>query len=82
MLEDHRAYDQSLEKTLCERRCDEADHASPRPTAETHPCLGARILAKTQQAPPDGSTHWSLRKMAAVIGVGKELIPRCGRKQI
>ena len=36
--------------------------------------LRAKILAKTQQPPPDGSTHWSLRKMAAVIGVGKELI--------
>jgi transposase len=36
--------------------------------------LRARILAKTQQAPPDGSTHWSLRKMAAVMHVGKDLI--------
>lgn len=34
----------------------------------------ARILAKTQQPPPDGSTHWSLRKMAAVMHVGKDLI--------
>lgn len=38
--------------------------------------LRARILAKTQQAPPDGSTHWSLRKMAALMGVGKELVRR------
>jgi transposase len=36
--------------------------------------LRARILAKTQQPPPDGSTHWSLRKMAAVMHVGKDLI--------
>ena len=36
--------------------------------------LRARILAKTQQSPPDGSTHWSLRKMAAYVGVGKELV--------
>src|SRR3972149_7877202 len=28
------------------------------------PTMEARILAKTQQAPPDGSTHWSTRKLA------------------
>jgi transposase len=44
------------------------------PPQKLTPALRARILAKTQQPPPDGSTHWSLRKMAAVIGVGKELI--------
>ncbi len=38
------------------------------------PALRAKVLSKTQQPPPDGSTHWSLRKMAAVIGVGRELI--------
>ena len=31
-------------------------------------------MAKMQQEPPDGSTHWSLRKMEAVMGVGKDLI--------
>src|SRR5215469_16914448 len=44
------------------------------PPQKLTPALRAKILAKTHQAPPDGSTHWSLRKMAAVIGVGKELI--------
>ena len=44
------------------------------PPQKLTPALRAKILAKTQQAPPDGSTHWSLRKMAAVIGVGRELI--------
>jgi transposase len=44
------------------------------PPQKLTPALRARILAKTQQPPPDGSTHWSLRKMAVVIGVGKELI--------
>ncbi len=38
------------------------------------PELRAKILAKTYEFPPDGSTHWSLRKMAAVMKVGKELI--------
>jgi hypothetical protein len=32
------------------------------------------MLAKTYEFPPDGSTHWSLRKMAAVMNVSKELI--------
>src|SRR5579859_4158468 len=42
--------------------------------------LRAKILAKTQQPPPDGSTHWSLRKMAAVMGVGKDLIGQVWRE--
>ena len=46
------------------------------PPQKLTPQLRARVLAKTQQAPPDGSTHWSLRKMAAVIKVSKNLIAR------
>ena len=38
--------------------------------------LRARVLERTRQAPPDGATHWSLRKMAAVMQVGKNLIAR------
>jgi transposase len=33
------------------------------------PALEARILAKTQQRPPDGSTHWSTRKLARVLQI-------------
>jgi transposase len=40
------------------------------------PALQARILKKTQQAPPDGSTHWSCRKMASIIGVSKATVQR------
>ena len=40
------------------------------------PAVQARILKKTQQAPPDGSTHWSCRKMASVIGVSKATVQR------
>lgn len=46
------------------------------PPQKLTPELRARVLAKTQQAPPDGSTHWSLRKMAAVMKVSKNLIAR------
>jgi transposase len=40
------------------------------------PQLRAKVLERTQQAPPDGSTHWSLRKMAAVMKVSKNLIAK------
>lgn len=44
------------------------------PPSKLTPALRARILAKTRENPPDGSTHWSLRKMAACMGIGRELI--------
>jgi len=50
------------------------------PPQKLTPQLRAKILAKTQQAPPDGSTHWSLRKMAAVMGVGKDLVRQVWRE--
>lgn len=36
--------------------------------------LRAKILNKIKEAPPDGSTHWSVRKMAKVLKVGKDLV--------
>lgn len=50
------------------------------PPQKLTPQLRAKILAKTQGPPPDGSTHWSLRKMAAVVGVGKELVRKVWRE--
>jgi transposase len=46
------------------------------PPQKLTPALWARVLERTRQAPPDGSTHWSLRKMAAVMKVSKNLIAR------
>jgi len=40
------------------------------------PQLRAKVLGRTRQAPPDGSTHWLRRKMAAVMKVNKNLIVR------
>lgn len=40
------------------------------------PQLEARILNRTRQAPPDGSTHWSTRKLAKVVGVSHMMIAR------
>src|SRR5260221_122013 len=46
------------------------------PPQKLTPTLRARVLERTRQAPPDGSTHWSLRKMAAVMKVSKDLNAR------
>jgi len=46
------------------------------PPQKLTPEFRARVLERTRQAPPDGSTHWSLRKMAAVMKVSKSLIVR------
>jgi transposase len=50
------------------------------PPKKLTPQFRAKVLAKTQQAPPDGSTHWSLRKMAADMGVSKDLIRQVWRE--
>ena len=49
------------------------------PTLRTA-ALEARILAKTRQSPPDGSTPWSTRKLAKVIGVSHGLIAQVWRR--
>jgi transposase len=46
------------------------------PPQKLTPALRAKVLDRTRQAPPDGSTHWSLRKMASVMKVNKNLIAR------
>src|ERR687897_141976 len=46
----------------------QAGHYSQPPSVLT-PALEARILEKTRQAPPDGSTHWSTRKLARVLRI-------------
>ena len=38
------------------------------PTVLT-PTMEARILEKTRQAPPDGSTHWSTRKLGRLLKI-------------
>ncbi len=40
------------------------------------PKLEARILALTQLPPPDGSTHWSTRKLAKRLGVSHMMVAR------
>jgi transposase len=40
------------------------------------PALRARILSATRKKPADGSTHWSCRKLASVVGVSKSTVYR------
>jgi hypothetical protein len=36
----------------------------------------ARVLAKTQQLPPDGSTHWSTRRLGRVLKIHHNLVAK------
>jgi transposase len=40
----------------------------------------ARVLRKTTQRPPDGSTHWTCRKMADALGLSKSTVQRIWRQ--
>ena len=49
------------------------------PTVRT-PALEARVMAKTRQKPPDGSTHWTTRKLAKALGISHMLVARIWRR--
>jgi len=42
--------------------------------------LRGKILEATRRQPRDGSTHWSCRKLAAELGVSKDLVHRVWRE--
>ena len=44
------------------------------------PALRVKILAATRRNPKDGSTHWSCRKLAAAVGVSKDMVHRVWRE--
>jgi transposase len=48
-------------------------HQGSKPRVLT-PRLEARILARTRQAPSDGSTHWSTRKLAKALQITHTLV--------
>lgn len=50
-------------------------YQGPKATALT-PELEARILSATRESPPDGSTHWSTRKLARHLGINHMLVHR------
>ena len=50
-------------------------HPGQKPSVLT-PAVRARILSATRKKPSDGSTHWSCRKLASVLGVSKDAVHR------
>src|SRR6267142_6290714 len=55
-------------------------HAGQLPTTLT-PALEARILEwSVKRKPPDGSTHWSTRTLAAQLGISHMMVARVWRK--
>jgi hypothetical protein len=40
------------------------------------PAMEARILEKTRQASPDGSTHWSTRKLGRLLKIHHNLVAK------
>jgi transposase len=53
----------------------ETQHQGSKPRTVT-PTVQARVLRKTTQPPVDGSTHWSCRKLAAALRLGKSTVQR------
>src|SRR3954463_932226 len=44
------------------------------------PTMEARVLEKTRQAPPDGSTHWSPRKLGRLLKIHHNLVGKAWRR--
>ena len=45
-------------------------------TRTATPAIQAKVCRKVQQKPNDGTTHWSIRKVAAELGVSKSSVHR------
>jgi transposase len=55
-----------------------APHPGQKPTVIT-PELQARVLETTRRKPKDGSTHWSVRKLARELNLSKDTVHRIWR---
>src|SRR5215472_5128612 len=51
-----------------------------RAVAKRTPMLEAKILEWTRRTPPDGSTHWSTRKLAQHLGVPHMMVARVWKR--
>lgn len=56
----------------------ETRHPGQKPSVIT-PKLQARVLEATRRKPRDGSTHWSVRKLARELGLSKDTVHRIWR---
>ena len=54
-------------------------HKGSKPTTLT-PRLEARILSWTRKSPPDGSTHWSTRRLGKHLGINHMLVHRAWKR--
>jgi transposase len=60
----------------------ETRHQGSKPRTVT-PAVQAKVLRKTMQPPADGSTHWSCRKLAKRLGLGKSTVQRiCSQARV
>jgi transposase len=77
----YRDYINRWRRRFLESRLDglQARYRGQPPTILT-PAMEARILATTRQAPPDGSTHWSTRKLGRLLGLHHNLIAKAWRR--
>src|SRR5215831_8502598 len=57
----------------------QARYCGSTPTILT-PTMEARILERTRQAPPDGSTHWSTRKLGRLLKIHHTLVAKAWRR--
>ena len=53
----------------------EPQHKGSKPRTAT-PAVQAKICRKVQQKPQDGSTQWSVRKLAAATGISRSSVHR------
>jgi transposase len=53
----------------------DARYAGRRPWVAT-PARQANVIAKTRELPPDGSTHWTTRKLARALGMSHATVAR------
>jgi transposase len=67
-------------RNFSERRMDglETAHRSGRPRAITDDEVQC-VLAKTLEVPPDGTTQWSVRRLAAATGISSSTVHRIWR---
>jgi hypothetical protein len=56
----------------------EVRHPGQKPAVIT-PKLQARVLDATRRKPKDGSTHWSVRKLARELRISKDAVHRIWR---
>jgi transposase len=65
---------------LAERIDGLVSHHYSQPPSVLTPAMEARILEKTRQAPPDGSTHWSTRKLGRVLQINHNHVANAWRR--